>query len=163
MPLPIGLQLYTVRDLMGKDFEGTLARVAEVGYRYVEFAGFYDRKAADIRKLLDRLGLKACSAHVGIDGKPGTVERHCEDAQTLGYDVIVSGLPDGSMRTSAQGYREAVKVLTDATKQAGALGVTYAYHNHSFEFQKFADAGNKTGMDMLFNDANPPLSSELDV
>src|SRR3989442_2834176 len=52
----IGLQLYTVRGLMAKDFEGTLAKVAQIGYREVEFAGYFDHPPKDVRAMLDRLG-----------------------------------------------------------------------------------------------------------
>src|SRR5215510_1751890 len=60
----LGLQLYTVRDQMGKDFEGTLAKVAAAGYREVEFAGYFDHSPKDVRAILDRHRLTAPSAHV---------------------------------------------------------------------------------------------------
>src|SRR5574341_297739 len=63
----IGVQLYTVRDLMKADFAGTLEKVAQVGYNEVEFAGYFDNKPEDVKKLLDRLGLKAPSTHVPIE------------------------------------------------------------------------------------------------
>jgi hypothetical protein len=61
--LPIGLQLYTVREQAGKDFEGTLKKVAEIGYQEVELYSFFDRKAAEVRRALDDAGLKCVSAH----------------------------------------------------------------------------------------------------
>lgn len=163
MAIPIGLQLYTVRDLLGQDFEGTLARVAKVGYKNVEFAGLYDRKASDIRKLIDTLGLKACSAHVNLDGKPETLQRHIDDARALGYDVIISGIPNWNMEKTAANYREVVKLLSRAAQALKAQGITYAYHHHSFEFQRFADAGNKSAMEMIFDEPSPPLAAEIDV
>ena len=163
MAIPIGLQLYTVRDLLGKDFEGTLAQIAKIGYKNVEFAGLYERKASDVRKLLDKLGLKACSAHINIDGKPETLQRHIDDARVLGYDVIISGLPSWNMEKTAAEYRKAVKTLCQAAKDAKAQGISYAYHNHSFEFQRFADADNKSAMEIIFDESNPPLAAELDV
>ena len=60
----VGVQLYSVRDLMKQDFEGTLAKVAGIGYREVEFAGLFDHPAQDVRKMLDRNGLTAPSAHI---------------------------------------------------------------------------------------------------
>ena len=160
MALPIALQLYTVRENLAKDFEGTIRKVADIGYKNVEFAGFYDRKPADIRKLLDDLGLKAVSAHVGFSDDPKNIAQNVEAAKTIGYDVVVSGLPDGKMRESAEGYRKAVKVLGKAAAALAKEGLTYAYHNHSFEYDTFGDT---TGMNILFEESNPPLASELDV
>lgn len=64
----IGLQLYSVRAAMARDFDGTLARVAAIGYREVEFAGYFDHAPADVRPSLDRHGLSAPSAHIGTAG-----------------------------------------------------------------------------------------------
>src|SRR5262245_43879241 len=61
---PLGLQRYTVRDQMGKDFEGTLAKLAAAGYREVEFAGYFEHTPKDVRAILDRHKLTAPSAHV---------------------------------------------------------------------------------------------------
>src|ERR671931_1241578 len=62
----VGLQLYTVRDKMKEDFEATLARVAEIGYKEVEFAGYFDHAPADVRAILDRHGLSAPSTHIAL-------------------------------------------------------------------------------------------------
>jgi hypothetical protein len=62
----IGIQLYTVRDKMKEDFEGTLAHIAEIGYQEVEFAGYYNRSPADVKAILDRHGLSAPSTHVAF-------------------------------------------------------------------------------------------------
>src|SRR6266478_2273006 len=63
----VGLQLYTVRDLMKKDFEGTIAKVAQIGYKEVEFAGYYDRSPQAVRAILEKSGLTSPSSHVGYD------------------------------------------------------------------------------------------------
>ena len=64
--IPIGLQLYTLRDEASHDFIGTLSKVADIGYRAVEFAGYGDIPAKEMKKVLDDLGLKAISSHVGL-------------------------------------------------------------------------------------------------
>src|SRR5579864_7105688 len=69
--IPIGLQLYSVRDVLGKDFEGTLKKVAEMGFEGVEFAGYYNKDAATIRKILDDLNLKAAGTHSGANSFVG--------------------------------------------------------------------------------------------
>ena len=60
----VGLQLYGVRNAMKEDFEGTLKAVSEMGYEYVEFAGYYDKSAEEIKEILDRYGLKCVSVHL---------------------------------------------------------------------------------------------------
>src|ERR1044071_1901394 len=62
----IGLQLYTLRNEMGKDFTGTLEKVAAVGYKEVEFAGYFDRKPQEVKATLDKLGLASPSVHVSL-------------------------------------------------------------------------------------------------
>lgn len=155
MGLPIALQLYTVRDEMAKDFDGTLAKVAEIGYRYVEFAGLYNRKAEDVRKTLDKLGLKACSAHVSFEGDLAPL---IHDAKTFGYSYVNCPYLPAEQRTP-EGYRALLKRLTDAAAKLKEHGLTVCYHNHSFEFDKLADGTR--GIDTLFN--NTGLHSELDV
>ena len=87
-----------------------------------------------------------------------------ETAKTIGYDVAVTGLPDGKMRESAEGYAAGAKILSEASAALAEDGVTCAYHNHSFEYQVFdTPRGKRTGMEILFEDADPPLASELDV
>ncbi|MCS7309894.1 MAG: sugar phosphate isomerase/epimerase, partial [Armatimonadetes bacterium] len=65
--IPIGVQLYSVRDDCAKDLPGTLAAIAKMGYEGVEFAGYHGYSARDLRKLLDDNGLKCCGTHIGID------------------------------------------------------------------------------------------------
>src|SRR5690349_1077676 len=155
MSIPIALQLYTVRDQMEKDLEGTLAQVAKIGYQNVEFAGLFGRSASDVRKIIDKLGLKAVSGHVGVDGTEDNMKKNADDAKALGYSIVVSGPPDWkiSQKGTLAGYRDAAKILGKGAELAKKHGLTYAYHNHSFEYQKLEDGRN--GMDVLYGEANP--------
>src|ERR1043165_9171538 len=65
--IPFGLQLYSVRNECAKDLDGTVAAVAKMGYKAVEFAGYYGRDAKSLRKLLDDVGLKCCGTHIQLD------------------------------------------------------------------------------------------------
>ena len=73
----VGLQLYTVRDAMKSDFEGTIAKVAQIGYKEVEFAGYFDHSPQDISAILKKNGLTAPSCHVPYD----TVEKWSEQIE----------------------------------------------------------------------------------
>ena len=164
MSLPIALQLYTVRDLMAKDFEGTLAKVAALGYKNIEFAGLFDHDPKQVRALIDKLGLKAVSGHVGVDGTEENINKLAVDAKALGYEFIVSCPPIGwkwNEKGTVAAYTDATRTLEKSAAFARKHGLTLCYHNHSFEYDKLEDG--RRGMDILFNDAKPPLAAELDV
>ena len=98
----VGLQLYTVRALMAKDVEATLATVAGIGYREVEFAGYFNREPAALRATLDRLKLTSPSCHVGLDNVEGRIRRDRRGRQDDGAPVARRGVGarDGSSRAS---------------------------------------------------------------
>src|SRR4029077_12270399 len=81
----IGLQLYTVRDQMKADFEGTLAHVAEIGYKEVEFAGYFDHPPTDVKAILDRHGLSAPSTHVAFQNADQW-KTALDAAKTIGHE-----------------------------------------------------------------------------
>ena len=93
--IPIGLQLYSVREDCQKDLPGVLKEVARMGYAGVEFAGYYGYSATDLRKMLDDLGLKCCGTHTGLPTLLGEeLPKTIEFNQTLGNKfLIVPGLP----------------------------------------------------------------------
>jgi len=90
MVRPIGVQLYTVRDAMKSDFEGTVAKVAATGYKEVEFAGYFGRSPQDIRALLDKNGLTSPSCHVPYSTLEKTWPEALDAAHTIGHKLIVS-------------------------------------------------------------------------
>ena len=131
----VGLQLYTVRNEMQRDLPGTLARVAQIGYREVEFAGYFGRPATEIRALLTQNGLTAPSSHVVFpDGGDGWA-RAVDDAKTAGHEyVTVPWIPEES-RKSADDYKRIADLFNRAAQRAKDAGLRFAYHNHDFEFR----------------------------
>src|SRR5690348_17657100 len=88
--IPFGLQLYSVRDECAKDLDGTVAAVAKMGYKAVEFAGYYGRDAKSLRKLLDDVGLKCCGTHIGLDTLLGdNLPKTIEFNHTLGNQFLI--------------------------------------------------------------------------
>lgn len=131
----IGLQLYTLRDQMRNDYVGTLRQVAAMGYPAVQFAGYGGLSAAEMKSILDDLGLKAAGSHVdlaALEARPDEEITYCLRVGTP--DVIVPAMPR-ELRASADGYRK----LADALNRIGArcqqLGARLSYHNHAFEFE----------------------------
>ena len=130
----IGLQLYTVRRAMADDFEGTLARVASIGYAEVEFAGYFDRAPSAVKTSLDANGLGAPSAHVGYDVLGDGWDRVLEDAAVIGHQYLLCPSLPRDIRGSLDGFRRAAERFNRAGRRAHESGIQFGYHNHSGEF-----------------------------
>ena len=160
----IGVQLYTLRDRMQEDFEGTLEQVAAIGYKEVEFAGYYDRTPEDVRALLDRLGLSAPSAHVGLDLLRNDLDGQIASAQTIGHryltvPALMEGFRGEMTPESWAEYAAEFNRIGEALKEAD---LRFAYHNHAFEFVPAGD--DRTGFDVLVQETDPALVAfELDL
>ncbi len=130
----VGLQLYTLRNEMAQDFEGTLARVAQLGYREMEFAGYFDKSPAQVRATLDRNGLTSPAAHIQLNAVRENLEAEIESAQIIGQRYIVVPSLPGNERSIAD-YQRHAETLNRAGEAARSAGIKMGYHNHSFEFE----------------------------
>lgn len=132
---PIGLQLYSVREDCKRDLPGTIAAVAKMGYKGVEFAGYYDRSAGQLRKMLDDNGLVCCGTHTGLDTLLGdNLRRTIAFNKTLGNKyLIVPGLP-GKYRSSHQAWLDTAKLFNELAEKVKPHEMLVGYHNHSIEF-----------------------------
>ena len=130
----IGLQLYTVRRELQKDFEGTLAQVAAIGYREVEFAGYYDRTPQQVRVTLDKNGLSAPSAHMQLQGMRQNLEKTIEAAKIIGHNYLVLAYLTPAERQTIDDYKRVAESLNQAGETCHKAGIQLAYHNHDFEF-----------------------------
>src|SRR6202051_3123684 len=118
----IGVQLYTVREMMKTDFEGTLAKVAGVGYSEVEFAGYFDHPPKEIRTILDRVHLTAPSAQVSYEVVQHKWPETLEAAHVVGHKFVVCPSIDEADRKKAAEYKRAAEVFNragEASKKAG--------------------------------------------
>ena len=156
----IGLQLYTVRDQMKQDFEGTLARVAGIGYKEVEFAGYFDHSPADVRAMLDRHGLTSPSVHSGaIDPEPWKAA--LDAAHVIGHDYIVVPWIPQEKRMTLDGWKKVAADFNRAAQAAHDAGIQFAYHNHDFEFPKME---GQVPYDVLLQNTDPKLVQlEIDL
>lgn len=157
--LGLGLQLYTVRDLMAKDLDGTLAALAAAGYRNVETAGYHGRTAQQFKDALSKAGLQAVSMHIPIMDIRGKPQQVMDDAALMGATYIVCPWLEEKDR-NPDSYRQVAGDLSKLAEQWTGNGRTVAYHNHDFEFKP---VGNTTGYDILFGAASPAVKSELDI
>lgn len=128
-----GLQLYSVRDAMEVDFEGTLKKVADMGYTYVEFAGFFDHTAEEVKALLDKYGLIVCSTHSHLGGlRPDTIEETIKYHQTIGNTHYI--LPSIFMSCKEK-LEESIEIINYAQPILEKAGIRLSFHNHSREFE----------------------------
>src|SRR5438270_10988347 len=122
--MPFALQLYSVRNECAKDLDGAVAAVAKMGYKAVEFAGYHERDAKALRKLLDDVGLKCCGTHIGLDTLLGdNLPKTVEFNHTLGNKfLIVPSLP-GKYTKTHQGWLEAADVFSELADQVKPHGM----------------------------------------
>jgi sugar phosphate isomerase/epimerase len=130
----LGLQLYTVRNEMGKDFEGTLAKVAAAGYREVEFAGYFDHAPKDVRAILDRHKLTAPSTHVDYATVETKLAQVIETSHVIGHKFLVNPWIDEEMRKQPDVWKRMAATFNKAGEACKKAGLQFAYHNHHFEF-----------------------------
>jgi sugar phosphate isomerase/epimerase len=134
----VGVQLYTVRTLLERDFEGTINQVASIGYREVELHALFGRTAADVRNTLDAAGLTAPARHVGLPDLRTRIEGVIEESNVLGCQWVVCPYV-GEIERSLDGYRKVADDLNAAAAVCVAAGLSFAYHNHDFEFALVED------------------------
>jgi sugar phosphate isomerase/epimerase len=176
--LPIGLQLYSVRQILPTDYEGTLKQIAEIGYREVEAAGFFGHSAPEVKQLMTNAGLRCVSAHYPLADLLKTADATVEYAQALGLEYVICSSPfvaDPTRLTKApggtwQGLQHSLTVddwkwNADQFNQMGrkmkAAGIKFGYHNHTMEFRDLD--GGATGFQVLLSDTDPTyVTLELD-
>lgn len=162
-PKPVGIQLYTVRELFAKDPTGTLAQVAAIGYREVEYGGGgYDKMDhAALRRTMERLGLTSPSIHVGYEALASDFDGTVAMTRALGADTLVVPYMGEAHRTAA-GWKAAVADFNRHAERLKKAGLGFAYHNHDFEFTVKPDGVSL--FDTLIADADPALVGlELDL
>jgi sugar phosphate isomerase/epimerase len=161
---PVGLQLYTVREFMKQDFDGTLAKVAQIGYREVEFAGYFDKSPQEASAALKQNGLTSPSEHVPYD----TVEKEwpetLEAAHITGQKYIVCPWIDVAQRKQPDGWKRAADLFNRTGEASQKAGIQFAYHNHAFEFEPYDSLGGKLAYDFLLAETDAKLvKMEMDL
>jgi sugar phosphate isomerase/epimerase len=158
--IPIGLELYSVRAELPKDFTGVIEKIGKMGYQGVEFAGYYnwDKKPKELHKLLDDNGLKCCGTHTALatlqgDALKHTIELHKE----LGNKFLIC--PSLSAK-DAQGWMNLAKQFNEIAAKAGEQGMLVGYHSHAGDYKKY---DGKTSWEIFFDNTHPEVVHQLDV
>jgi sugar phosphate isomerase/epimerase len=159
--IPVGLQLWTVRDECKKDFPGTIAKVAKMGYNGVEFAGFYNYSAKDVRKMLDNNGLLCCGSHTAYDLlSTEKLAATMEYNRVIGNKFIIVPLLDRTKLKTKAEWLEKAKTFNEFADKTRLEGVHIGYHAHAGDFAKIDD---ETPWDILFGNTNKEVCMQLDT
>ena len=170
-PGQISIQLYTLRDQLAIDFEGTIAALAAIGYTKVEHAGFVGRTVQEFKAVLDANGIVASSGHVLIPQPfdPAAWSASLADAQVLGSKFIVHpffgiDFASGEVTRITGPWRAFARDLNRAGRMARDAGLKLGYHNHNWEFFRLTDNPSRTAYDVLTDTTDPDLVHlELDL
>ncbi len=160
-PLPLALQMYTLRDAMREDFAGTAQRIADIGYTAVELAGYGNLTATEAAAALKNAGLKAAGMHVGIERLRTEPEAVLAEAELFDSPFITCpAYPRDHLKTAAQ-CEAAGEELNRIGAQVRRGGRRFAFHNHGVEFEEVDD---RLRIDWMLRAAEPRnLEMELDV
>ncbi len=152
-----GLQMYSVRDIASTSLKTALEEVAKLGYKYIEFAGFFDNDASDVKKWLDDNNLICSGTHTLVrDIKPETIDKTIEYHKTIGCDTLI--VPSCDWRTN-EILEETLNTFKFAKEKLAEHGIKFAYHNHSSEF--FANANGIKFMNELLSKTD--INMEIDT
>ncbi len=154
---PIALQLYSLRTHAKEDLKGTLARVAEMGYRGIELAGLYDHSPEQVRQMLDELDLQAAGAHVRLP-EASTLGEMVQMCKTLGVTCVGTGVGADRFGSPEQ-IRAVAGEFQEAAESLAEHDIGLVYHNHWWEMEEF---DGKLGLDVLY-EAAPDLQAEIDT
>ena len=151
------LQLWSIQDELAKDFDKTLKAVAALGYKGIElFSGCCNDDAATLKTKLDELGLKVVSAHISMERLQNNFREEVEYHKTLGNEYLICPWYGFENRESLD---ETIKLFNRLTAELKQNGLTFGYHNHNQEFEKF---DGKYIMDILLEEV-PDMVFEPDV
>jgi sugar phosphate isomerase/epimerase len=158
----IAAQLYTLREFTKTpaDIADTMKKVAKIGYEAVQVSGMGPIDPHELRKIVDGEGLTICATHSGYDRMKNETEAVIQEHYVIGCKhPAIGGLPQDYR--NGEGFHKFAKEVSDVARRLADGGLTFSYHNHSFEFEKF---GDKTGIEIIRSESDPKyVNMELDT
>lgn len=161
--IPVGLQMYTLRDETAQDFTGTLKKVADIGYQVVEFAGYGNLPAKELKSVMDGLGISSPSSHVAMTilEDADSLKKQIEYSLEIGQKYIICPMLESERLTDQEKFIELVETFRKVGEEVKQHGLQLAYHNHDFEFEK---VDGDYALDRLYASLDPSLMvAELDL
>lgn len=168
----VGLQLYSLRNLISKDVRGTIKKVADIGFREVETYGystgngFWGLTIKEFKNLLKSHNLKSPSGHYDFDpylreGEVDSLKVNIETANRIGQKYLTVPFLNPLLRTNLDSYKTLAEKLNRAAILTKEAGLQLVYHNHDFEFMDF---NGTSGYDILLQETDPSeIKFELDI
>ncbi len=174
----IGIQLYTLRDVIFKDVQGTLKQVADFGYQELELFGYNDGKVfgkpvSEVAKMVKDMGMKITSGHyvtglISQPNKPASVgtlvngwEQAASDAKILGQEYMVIAYLQKDERKTIDDYKKVCELINKNAEICTKYGMRIGYHNHDFEFEPI---DGQVPYDLMLKELDPKsVSMELDL
>jgi sugar phosphate isomerase/epimerase len=159
----LAAQLFTIRQFTQtlSGFTESIAKISKIGYRAVQVSGIGPITPEDVRKVIQDHGLTVCITHIPYEQLRNNLQAVID--QHLLWDcknVAVGSMP-GEYRTGEEGFHRFAKEASQVGEQLAKAGLTFSYHNHSFEFVRF---GKRTGLDIIYDESDPRyLQAELDT
>jgi len=159
--IPVALQLYSLKHDCSKDFPGIVKKVSEMGYTGVEFAGYYDYSAEDIKKILDENGLACAGTHIGLPTLLGDeLKKTVEFNQKIGNQyLIVPGLSQ-EYTSSINAWKKTADIFNDIAEKLKNYSMLVGYHNHS---EEFSEMEGQIPFDIFFSNTKPEVIMQLDI
>lgn len=156
--IPVGVQLYSVRDQTPKDMGKVLAEISRIGYKGVEFAGYFNHSAEELRKMLDDNGLVACGTHTPYDSiLPAKLEETIAFNKTLGNQYLIVPWMEGK---SKQEWLDKAKLFNEVSDKVRKHKMWVGYHAHAHDFQKFEGI---SAWDLFFGNTKKDVVMQLDT
>ena len=160
----IAAQMYTVRDFT-KTPEGiaeSIKKVKNIGYDAMQVSGFGPIDPKDLRKIADDTGVEICATHTGFDRMRDETQAVIDEHHILGCKYpAIGGLPQSYREGGEAGYKQFAQEASEVGRKFAEAGLTFGYHNHNFEFQKF---GNRTALELILQETDPQaVQLEIDV
>lgn len=156
--IPIGVQLYSVRNECKADLPGTLQAIARIGFRGVEFAGYHGRSAKELRQMLDNNGLIACGTHTPLETiQPKQLDATIEFNQIIGNKFLIVPYMTGKTR---EDWLAKAELFNTVAAKLQPLGLWTGYHAHSHDFQLI---GAESAWDIFFGNTKPEVIMQLDT
>jgi len=158
--IPVGVQLYSVREAASKDLPAVLEAIGKMGYKGVEFAGYcgWDSKPKELRKLLDGNDLKCCGTHTDLETVSGdNLKATAELHSILGNSFLIVPSLEAE---DAQDWLDLAKRFNEIAAKAKTLGMRVGYHAHAGDFRKLGDT---TSWEIFFDNTGPDVIMQNDV
>ncbi|HEY63861.1 MAG TPA: sugar phosphate isomerase/epimerase [Caldilineae bacterium] len=160
----LAAQLYTVREFTQtpEGLAETLRKIREIGYRAVQVSAIGPIEPARLKEMLDREGLTLCITHTSYDRLKNELQAVIEEHQLWGCKHVALGsMPPKYREMGEEGFHQFAKEANEIGRALYEAGLTFSYHNHSFEFQRF---GKRTGLDIIFEETDPRyVRAEIDT